>query len=83
MPKTLPAEQPPTAEPFNPPELRLGNEVQARSRAKDLLEVKCCRCLHRREIPRLRVPALRAKAKERDTPLGMTPEREGDPALYR
>jgi hypothetical protein len=26
----------------------------------------------RREIPRLRVPALRAKAKTRDTPLGMT-----------
>ncbi len=26
----------------------------------------------RREIPRLRVPALRAKAKARDTPLGMT-----------
>ena len=28
--------------------------------------------LNRREIPRLRVPALRAKAKARDTPLGMT-----------
>src|SRR6185437_3008404 len=31
------------------------------------------RCISdRREIPRLRVPALRAKAKTRDTPLGMT-----------
>ena len=28
--------------------------------------------LHRREIPQLRVPALRAKTKTRDTPLGMT-----------
>ena len=28
--------------------------------------------LHRREIPRLRVPTLRAKAKNMDTPLGMT-----------
>jgi hypothetical protein len=30
------------------------------------------RTVMRREIPRLRVPALRAKAKARDTPLGMT-----------
>jgi hypothetical protein len=31
--------------------------------------------LHRREIPRLRVPALRAEAKARDTPLGMTAQK--------
>ena len=30
-----------------------------------------CGGLHPREIPRLRVPALRAKAKTRDTPLGI------------
>ena len=40
--------------------------------------------LNRREIPRLRVPALRAKAKSRDTPLGMTRdlgELRGQPKL--
>ncbi len=36
------------------------------------LRRKCCRVVNPREIPRLRVPALRAKAKARDTPLGMT-----------
>src|SRR6185437_11704281 len=47
--------------------------MRARDGAEgSLLEWKCCRKLHRREIPRLRVPALRAKAKARDTPLGMT-----------
>ena len=33
------------------------------------------RALHPREIPRLRVPALRAKAKARDASLGMTVSR--------
>jgi hypothetical protein len=32
----------------------------------------------RREIPRLRVPALRAKEKARDAPLGMTANRKGE-----
>ena len=36
------------------------------------------RVVHPREIPRLRVPALRAKPKARDTPLGMTALTNGE-----
>ena len=36
------------------------------------MDFDCGSGLHRREVLRLRVPALRAKAKARDTPLRMT-----------
>jgi hypothetical protein len=42
------------------------------STAKNQSDLRARRTLHRREIPRLRVPALRAEPKTRDTPLGMT-----------
>ena len=39
---------------------------------KNSLRMRGCWAVSRREIPRLRVPALRTKSKARDTPLGMT-----------
>ena len=52
-----------------------GGKQREQATALHMAQVDCdgvAERVHPREIPRLRVPALRAKAKTRDTPLGMT-----------